>query len=178
MHFRFAGQGAIAPLELDDLLHGKARFHQPRAFAMHILGRQRDQMQPGITRDCLTELFGERRVVRRGEQLDETEFQFGQPIRGAARLQRAACVCIGLHIDRRNAEAEPLKPGACRVKVRDEIPDMIEEDLAAPGQLAPRPLHALSTVGQSASSSATIQRSCNAAVRHSAQAGSAIMASI
>ena len=116
--------------------------------------------------------------MRGGENFQKAEFHFREPVRRAARLQCAARVRIGLHIDERDAKAEPFELRAGRFEVGNEIADMIDEDLIASRQLARGPRHAVSTVGQSASSSGTIQVSFSAPARHSLQAGSAIMASM
>ena len=101
-----------------------------------------------------------------------------QPVRGAGRLQLAVRVRIGLHIDERDAKAEPLELRAGRVEIGDEIADMVDEDFIALRQLPLGPGRVHSTVGQSASSSATIHGSASDAARHSANAGSAITTSM
>src|SRR5262249_55508923 len=126
----------------------------------------------------LLELIRERRVVRRGQHLQKAEPEFREPVRRAGGLERAGRVGVGLHIDGGDAKAKPLELRAGRREVMDEVADVIDEHLVAFGELALGPAQAESTVGQSASSSGTIQLSASAPLRHSPQAGSAIMVSI
>src|ERR1043165_243770 len=135
-------------------------------------------MQTGVARNLLFELRGERRVMGGGEHLEEAEAQLGEPVRRAARLEFAVRVGIGLHVNERDAKAEALELRTRGVEVVDEVAGVIEEDLARLRDLPLGPAHAVSTVGQSTSSSGTIHVSFSAAVRHAAQAGSAIRASM
>jgi hypothetical protein len=178
VHLRRARQRAVAPPELDDVLHRKARGDEPRALGRDVGGRERDQVQPGIARDLPPELVRERRIVGRGEYLQEAEFELGEPVRRAGRLQHPLGVEVGLHIDERHAKTEPLERAARSLEVGDEIADMVDEDLALLRQLPPGPARVHSTVGQSISSSATIHGSASAPSRHSANAGNAIIASM
>ena len=133
------GKRAVAAPEFDDVLHREAGAGQPRALERQVVGREGNQMQPGIARNRLPELVGERRVMRRGEHFEEAEPQPCEPVRRAARLQLALRVRVGLDVGERHAKAEPLELAAGRVEIGDEIPDMIEKDLVALAAVAGRP---------------------------------------
>ena len=160
MDFRLARQRAVAAAQLDDRLHRESRRHEPLPRRRNVVMRQRDQVQAGIARERVAELLRQRRVMRGGEDLDEAALQPREAVRRAGRLERAGRIRIGLHVGQRHAETEPLQLRARRIKIGDEITDVIEEDFPACRQLPVEPAaHALNTVGQSASSSGTIQLS-------------------
>src|SRR5262249_20136591 len=129
---RRPGFGVHGPLEM----HQRAQWKSGGAEASMRLGgiryRERCEMHAAIARHGDVELGREWRRGGLEPHLDVAAREHGAAIAGASRR----AVRIGLHRTRRRCKAAARERAARRIAVRDEVADVIEENLLALRQLA------------------------------------------
>ena len=119
-------------LELHQRAHRKAGIGEPLVRRRRIGNRERSKMHAGMARQRGVEFAAERRVGGLEQHLDVAAREHRGDVAGAGRR----AVGIGLHRHRRRRETGARQRRARRLRVGDEMADVIEEDFAADRKLA------------------------------------------